>query len=120
MVNGTKEIEIEHLLLMLLGAYLVYHFFLRRCPKCGHMVYQCKSLGCNCGSKGCPNGFGKGFGKILEGFTPLDTIHTSLDESINNPSCCISNTAGYSIDPIAINGSAPGYATNSAYANPCN
>jgi hypothetical protein len=132
MVNGTKEIEIEHLLLMLLGAYLVYHFFLRRCPKCGHMVYQCKSLGCNCGSKGCPNGcgkgcskgigkgFGKGCSKIFEGFTPLDTIHTSLDDSINNPSCCISNTAGYSIDPIAINGSAPGYATNSAYANPCN
>tara|TARA_B110000858_G_scaffold155943_1_gene178166 strand:- start:3038 stop:3535 length:498 start_codon:yes stop_codon:yes gene_type:complete len=31
MVNGTKEMEVEHLLLILLGAYLVYHFFLRRC-----------------------------------------------------------------------------------------
>ena len=100
MANGTKEMEVEHLLLMLLGAYLVYHFFLRRCPFCGKI--GCRS---KCG---------------IEGFTPLDTIHTSLDESINNPSCCISNTAGYSIDPIAINGSAPGYATNSAYANPCN
>ena len=124
MVNGTKEIEIEHLLLMLLGAYLVYHFFLRRCPKCGHMVYQCKSLGCNCGIKGCPNGcgkgFGKGFGKIFEGFTPLDTIHTSLDDSINNPSCCISNTAGYSTDPFPVSESAPGFQTISGYANPCN
>ena len=92
--------EVEHLLLMLLGAYLVYHFFLRRCPFCGKI--GCRS---KCG---------------IEGFTPLDVIHTSLDESINNPSCCISNTAGYSIDPIAINGSAPGYATNSAYASPCN
>jgi hypothetical protein len=99
----AKEMEVEHLLLMLLGAYLVYHFFLRRCPICGKI--------------GCSNECGK---CGIEGFTPLDVIHTSLDESINNPSCCISNTAGYSIDPIAINGSAPGYATNSAYASPCN
>ena len=84
---ATKEIEVEHLLLMLLGAYLVYHFFLRR---------------------------------YIDGFTPLDVIHTSLDESINNPSCCISNTAGYSTDPIPINGSSPGFQTISAYANPCN
>jgi len=117
----AKEMDVTHLLLLLLGAYLVYHFFLRRCPKCGHMVYQYKSLGCNCGIKGCPNGCGKGFGEILEGFTPLDTIHTSLDESINNPSCCISNTAGYSTDPISISESiAPGFSTISAYANPCN
>jgi hypothetical protein len=83
----AKEMEVEHLLLMLLGAYLVYHFFLRRC---------------------------------INGFTPLDTIHTSLDESINDPSCCISNTAGYAVDPVALNGAAPGFSTISAYANPCN
>ena len=48
----TKEMDVTHLLLLLLGAYLVYHFFLRGC---------------------------------IERFTPLDTIHTSLDESINKP-----------------------------------
>ena len=79
--------------------YLIYHFFLRRCPICG-------AIGCNkCG---------------IEGFTPLDTIHTSLDESINNPSCCISNTAGYSTDPFPVSEAAPGFSTISAYANPCN
>jgi len=102
MVNGVKEMEVEHLLLMLLGAYLVYHFFLRRCPLCGKIGCKC---GGNCG---------------IEGFTPLDTIHTSLDESINNPSCCISNTAGYSSDPFPVSEAAPGFQTISAYANPCN
>ena len=56
----------------------------------------------------------------IDGFTPLDTIQTSLDESINNPSCCISNTAGYIIDPVAVSEAAPGFATKTAYANPCN
>ena len=83
----AKEMDVTHLLLLLLGAYLVYHFFLRGC---------------------------------IERFTPLDTIHTSLDESINNPSCCISNTAGYSTDPFPVSEAAPGFSTISAYANPCN
>ena len=99
------NIKIEHLLLMLLGAYLVYHFFLRRCPKCG-------KIGCRC--RRCGGKWG------IEGFTPLDTIHTSLDESINNSSCCISNTAGYSTDPFPVSKAAPGFQTISAYANPCN
>ena len=100
----AKEMDVTHLLLLLLGAYLVYHFFLKRCPICG-------AIGCTnkCGKCG------------IEGFTPLDTIHTSLDESINNPSCCISNTAGYSTDPFPVSESiAPGFSTISAYANPCN
>jgi len=109
MVNGVKEMEVEHLLLMLLGAYLVYHFFLRRCPLCG-------KIGCKC--RGCSGKCGGNCG--IEGFTPLDTIHTSLDESINNPSCCISNTAGYSSDPFPVSEAAPGFQTISAYANPCN
>ena len=54
-----------------------------------------------------------------EYFTPLDTIQTSLDESINNPSCCISNTAGYSTDTFPVSESAPGFATISAYQTPC-
>ena len=94
------DVRLEHLLLFLFAAFLVYHFFLKRgCPICG-------AIGCNkCG---------------IEGFTPLDTIHTSLDESINNPSCCISNTAGYSSDPFPVSEAAPGFSTISAYANPCN
>ena len=95
----TKELDVTHLLLLLLGAYLVYHFFLRRCPICG-------AIGCNkCG---------------IEGFTPLDTIHTSLDDTINNPSCCVSNTAGYIVDPFPVSEASPGFSTISAYANPCN
>ena len=81
------DVRLEHLLLFLFAAFLVYHFFLRGC---------------------------------IDGFTPLDTIHTSLDESINNPSCCISNTAGYSSDPFPVSEAAPGFSTISAYANPCN
>ena len=91
MANGVNEIELEHVLIFIVVAFVLYHVMKRR--------------GCGCN---------------LEGFTPLDTIQTSLDESINNPSCCISNTAGYSTDPIAVSGSAPGFATRSAYANPCN
>ena len=87
----VKEIELEHILLFVIAAFMLYHFTNRGC-------------GCN----------------RLEGFTPLDTIHTSLDESINNPSCCISNTAGYSVDPVALSESSPGFAINTAYANPCN
>ena len=95
----ANEIEFEHLLIFGIIAFVVYHFFLRRCPFCGLIKSQC----------GC----------LRERFTPIDTIQTSLDESINNPSCCISNTAGYTTDPIAIP-EAPGFATISAYANPCN
>lgn len=94
----VKEIELEHILLFVIAACMLYHFTKRGCGCSG------KSCGCN----------------RLEGFTPLDTIQTSLDESINNPSCCISNTAGYSVDPVALSESAPGFAINTAFANPCN
>ena len=29
-------------------------------------------------------------------------------------------TAGYTIDPVAVSEAAPGFATKTAYANPCN
>ena len=89
--------SLEQMLLFLFATFLVYHFFLKRGP-CGRPLSEC-----------C----------CKEGFTPLDTIHTSLDESINNPSCCISNTAGYSTDPFPVSEAAPGFSTISAYANPC-
>ena len=94
------DIRLEHLLLFLFAAFLVYHFFLKRCVYCGKQRGQC-----------CCN---------KEGFTPLDTIQTSLDESINNQGCCISNTAGYSNDPFPVSEAAPGFSTISIYANPCN
>ena len=87
----ANEIKFEHLLIFGIVAFVVYHVMKRG---------------------GCRSN--------REYFTSIDTIQTSLDESINNPSCCISNTAGYSTDPIAISEAAPGFATNSAYANPCN
>ena len=91
MVNGI-EVELEHVLIFIVVAFVLYHVLNNR-------------SGCGCNR---------------EYFTPLNTIQTSLDESINNPNCCISNTAGYSTDPIAISEAAPGFATRSAYANPCN
>ena len=96
----AKETEFEHLLIFGIIAFVVYHFFLRRCPFCGLIKSQC----------GC----------LRERFTPIDTIQTSLDESINNPSCCISNTAGYSTDPFPVSEAASGFQTISAYASPCN
>ena len=55
----------------------------------------------------------------IELFTPLDTIQTSLDENINNPNCCISNTAGYSTDPVPESNASPGFSTITAFNNPC-
>ena len=102
MVKTSKilSMNLENFFILAIGAFLIYHFFIKRCSICGLTKAQCK----------CKR----------EYFTPLDTIHTSLDESINNPSCCISNTAGYVVDPIAVSGAAPGFSTISAYANPCN
>ena len=90
MVNKI-EVKLEHVLIFIIVVFVLYHVYNRS--------------GCSCNR---------------EYFTPLNTIQTSLDESINNPSCCISNTAGYTIDPVAVSEAAPGFATKSAYANPCN
>ena len=87
----ANEIELEHVFIFIVVAFILYHLM--------------KGRGCGCN---------------FEGFTPLDTIQTSLDESINNPSCCISNTAGYSTDPVAVSEAAPGFTTISAFSNPCN
>ena len=87
----VNEIELEQVFIVIIVAFILYHLM--------------KGRGCGCN---------------LEGFTPLDTIQTSLDESINNPSCCISNTAGYIVDPFPVSPAAPGFSTISAYANPCN
>ena len=61
MVNGVVELKMEHVL-MLLGAYLVYHFFLRRCPFYELDGFQCeypetctKQEDCDCG-RGTPEG----------------------------------------------------------------
>ena len=45
-------------------------------------------------------------------------MSTALDD-MNNSGCCVSNTAGYSIDPVAVSPAAPGYSTVSAFSNPC-
>jgi len=98
-MSNDMEVEIEHILLFGIVAFAFYYFFLRKCRGCGSIMAKCKCR--------------------REGFTPLDTIQTALSDDINNPSCCISNTAGYNIDPVAISPSAPGFASRTAYANPC-
>ena len=89
MFNGVKNIKLEHVILFIIGVFLIYHFM--------------KGRSC-CG---------------IEFFTPLDTIQTSLDENIN-VGCCISNTAGYSNDPISVSEAAPGFSTITPFNNPCN
>tara|TARA_B100000575_G_C23008732_1_gene581078 strand:- start:10 stop:297 length:288 start_codon:yes stop_codon:yes gene_type:complete len=94
----ANEIDVENICIFLIVVFVLYQIMKRGSCSCG-------GLNCRCNR---------------EYFTPLDTIQTSLDESINNPSCCISNTAGYIVDPFPVSSAAPGFSTISAYANPCN
>ena len=52
------------------------------------------------------------------GFSPEVAMSTALDD-MNNAGCCVSNTAGYSNDPVSVSPSAPGFSTVSAFSNPC-
>lgn len=54
----------------------------------------------------------------LEGFSPQDVASTAMSD-MNGRGCCISNTAGYSINPMAVSEAAPGFSTVSAFSNPC-
>jgi hypothetical protein len=54
----------------------------------------------------------------LEGFSPQDVASTAMSD-MNGRGCCISNTAGYSFNPVAVSEAAPGFATVSAFSNPC-
>ena len=54
----------------------------------------------------------------LEGFSPEVVASTALGD-MNGYGCCISNTAGYSFNPVAVSEAAPGFATVSAFSNPC-
>ena len=54
----------------------------------------------------------------MEGFSPEVVASTALSD-MNGRGCCISNTAGYSFNPVAVSSAAPGFATVSAFSNPC-
>ena len=54
----------------------------------------------------------------MEGFSPEVVASTALGD-MNSRGCCISNTAGYSFNPVAVSEAAPGFATVSAFSNPC-
>ena len=54
----------------------------------------------------------------IEGFSPEVVASTALGD-MNGHGCCISNTAGYSFNPVAVSRAAPGFATVSAFSNPC-
>ncbi len=53
-----------------------------------------------------------------EGFAPSEVINTSLDE-LNKAGCCVGNTAGYGVNPVAVSPAAPGFAIIGAFSNPC-
>ena len=52
------------------------------------------------------------------GFTPHQVMNTSL-EDLNKAGCCVGNTAGYGVNPVAVSPAAPGFATIGAFSNPC-
>ena len=54
----------------------------------------------------------------IEGFSPEDVASTALHD-MNGKGCCISNTAGYSYNPVSVDGAAPGFGIVSAFSNPC-
>jgi len=54
----------------------------------------------------------------MEGFSPEVIASTALSD-MNGHGCCISNTAGYSINPDSVSHAAPGFSTVSAFSNPC-
>jgi len=54
----------------------------------------------------------------MDGFSPEVVMNTALSD-MNNAGCCVSNTAGYSIDPVAVSPAAPGFSTVGAFGNPC-
>jgi len=65
--------------------------------------------------------FGKYFLNGLffgNGFTPHQVMNTSLDK-LNKAGCCVGNTAGYGVNPVAVSPAAPGFATIGAFSNPC-
>ena len=54
----------------------------------------------------------------MEGFSPEVVASTSLSD-MNSRGCCISNTAGYSYNPVSVSEAAPGFGIVSAFSNPC-
>ena len=53
-----------------------------------------------------------------DGFSPGEVMDTSLDE-LNKAGCCVGNTAGYGVLPVAVSPAAPGFARIGAFSNPC-
>jgi len=47
-----------------------------------------------------------------------NTINTALD-NLNNAGCCISNQAGYAVQPVPVSEAAPGFSTIVPNTNPC-
>jgi len=46
------------------------------------------------------------------------TINTALD-NLNNAGCCVSNQAGYAVQPVPVSEAAPGFSTIVPNTNPC-
>ena len=57
-----------------------------------------------------------GIGNGCNGFTPH--VNSDINE-LNKAGCCVSNTAGYSVNPVAVSRATPGSATIGAFSNPC-
>ena len=40
-------------------------------------------------------------------------------DKLNRAGCCVGNTAGYTVQPVAVSPRAPGFASIGAFNNPC-
>ena len=49
-----------------------------------------------------------------EGFAPNEVM-----DDLNKAGCCVGNTAGYGVNPVAVSPAAPGFPTIGAFSNPC-
>ena len=62
--------------------------------------------------------FGFLFAKHFSNIELFESTNVEFDK-LNKAGCCVSNTAGYTIQPVAISPLAPGFANKGAYKNPC-
>ena len=52
------------------------------------------------------------------GFSPGEVM-TRKFHTMNRAGCCVGNTAGYGVNPVAVSPAAPGFAMIGAFSNPC-
>ena len=58
------------------------------------------------------------FAKHCSNMESFASTNTAFDK-LNRAGCCVGNTAGYTVQPLAVSPMAPGFSTIGAFNNPC-